>query len=181
MFSLQQQSQGFDYRFGVYGSNLGIIDPSKFVILIDSSSASASEVTSAALKDLGIATLMGGQTYGKGVGQNVIGLLDGSGVYITSFELLSPLAIPGTTWESVQTIPSVLFFQPPRLTTPCSRQRLNSSRQAASAKPQPAVAPQNLKLLLSVPPYFHPWDGEVARTCNSSLLLDFKRRKLLTS
>ena len=159
MFSLQQQSQATDYRFGIYGSNLGITDRSKFVILIDGSSASASEVTSAALKDLGIATLMGGTTYGKGVGQNVIGLLDGSGVYITSFELLSPL---GNSWHDLGVSPdySLSTVLP---ATPADDTLLQAAIEfletgiigPATSSRQTSKSP----ILLSVPPYTHPWDG----------------------
>ena len=159
MFSLQQQSQGFDYRFGVYGSNLGIIDPSKFVILIDSSSASASELTSAALKDLGIAKLMGGQTYGKGVGQNVVGLLDGSGAYITSFELLSPL---GNSWHNLGVSPDYpLSTALPATPTDDTLLQAAIDFIETGSVSQATTSRRTTKssLLLSVPPYSHHWDG----------------------
>ena len=159
MFSLQQQSQTTDYRFGVYGSNLGITDSSKFVILMDGSSASASEVTSAALKDLGIATLMGGQSYGKGVGQNVVGLLDGSGVYITSFELLSPL---GNSWHNLGVSPdySLSTILPATPTDDTLLQAAIEFIETGSVS-QATTSRRTTKspLLLSVPPYTHPWDG----------------------
>ena len=159
MFSLQQQSQTTNYRFGIYGSNLGITDRSKFIILIDGSSASASEVTSAALQDLEIATLMGGVTYGKGVGQNVTGLLDGSGVYITSFELLTPL---GNSWHDLGVSPdySLSTVLP---ATPANDTLLQAAIEflETGSISQATVSRQNEKsrLLLSVPPYTHPWDG----------------------
>jgi len=159
MFSLQQQSQGFDYRFGVYGSNLGITDPSKFVILIDGSSASASEVTSAALKDLGIATLMGGITYGKGVGQNVVGLLDGSGVYITSFELLSPL---GNSWHELGVSPDYsLSTTLPAIPTDDTLLQAAIEFLETGSVSQATTSRRTTKspLLLSVPPYSHHWEG----------------------
>ena len=159
MFSLQQQSQTTDYRFGIYGSNLGITDRSKLVILMDGSSASASELTSAALKDLGIATLMGGITYGKGVGQNVVGLIDGSGVYITSFELLSPL---GNSWHNLGVSPdyslsTVLPANPDDdtlLQAAIDFLETGSVSQATTSR-----RTTKFPLLLSVPPYTHPWDG----------------------
>lgn len=46
------------------------------VCLINGSSASASELLAGALKDHGRATLVGSHTYGKGVGQSVIPLVD---------------------------------------------------------------------------------------------------------
>ena len=159
MFSLQQQSQTTNYRFGVYNTNLGIADRSKFVILIDGSSASASEVTSAALQDLGIATLMGGITYGKGVGQNVTGLLDGSGVYITSFELLTPL---GNSWHDLGVSPdySLSTVLPDTPADDILLQAAIKFLETGSVS-QATVSRQTAKSrrLLSVPPYTHPWDG----------------------
>jgi carboxyl-terminal processing protease len=159
MFSLQQQSQTTDYGFSIYPSNLGITDKSKFVILIDAYSASASEVTSAALKDLGIATLMGGTTYGKGVGQNVVGLLDGSGVYITSFELLSPL---GNSWHDQGVSPdySLSTVLPATPTDDTMLQVAIDFLETGSVS-QSKISRRTIKsqLSLSVPAYTHPWDG----------------------
>ena len=129
------------------------------MILIDGSSASASELTSAALKDLGIATLMGGITYGKGVGQNVVGLLDGSGIYITSFELLSPL---GNSWQNLGVSPDYALSTVLPATTADDTLlqaaidflETGSVNQATTSR-RTTTSP----LLLSVPPYSHPWDG----------------------
>ena len=60
------------------------------VVLIDGSSASASEIFAAAVKDHGVATLVGTKTYGKGVYQSVIQLTDGSAVKVTSGKFYSP-------------------------------------------------------------------------------------------
>jgi carboxyl-terminal processing protease len=103
LFTFQTQSGGTPYRFGLnYDSDAGSYDATTLVVLTDGGSASASEVTSAALQDWNLATIMGDTTYGKGVGQSVVDLLDGSGVFITSFELLSP---KGDSWHEVGVIP----------------------------------------------------------------------------
>ena len=60
------------------------------VILVNGNTASASEILTGALKDLGKATVIGTKTYGKGVIQNVLTLDDGSGIKITSEEYQTP-------------------------------------------------------------------------------------------
>lgn len=70
--------------------NIGAFDSSNFVLLVDGSSASASEIVAAALKYYDTAYLIGTTTYGKGLGQSVIELIDGSGVAIPSRYSLPP-------------------------------------------------------------------------------------------
>lgn len=59
-------------------------------ILINKGSASASEITSGALKDNGRAVLIGEKTFGKGLVQGINRLEDGSGVNITIARYLTP-------------------------------------------------------------------------------------------
>ncbi|MEO0373534.1 MAG: S41 family peptidase [Cyanobacteria bacterium P01_A01_bin.17] len=59
-------------------------------VLIDEESASASEVLAAALQDNQRATLIGTQTFGKGVIQSLEALEDGSGIVITVAKYLTP-------------------------------------------------------------------------------------------
>ncbi len=54
------------------------------VVMVDGYSASASEIVSGALKDTGKATLVGSQTFGKGLVQTVIPLRDGSALSLTT-------------------------------------------------------------------------------------------------
>jgi carboxyl-terminal processing protease len=77
-----------EYLGDQYAHNIGSFDSSNFVLLVNDYSASASEVVAAALKYYDTAYLIGETTYGKGIGQTVIELVDGSGVFIPSKELL---------------------------------------------------------------------------------------------
>jgi len=60
------------------------------VILIDSYSASGSEVLAGAFQDYGRATIAGARTYGKGSVNVMRQLKDGSGLYITTARWLTP-------------------------------------------------------------------------------------------
>ena len=51
---------------------------------MNESSASCSEIMAGSLKDLGLAKLVGTNTYGKGVIQDVVVLSDDSVLYLTS-------------------------------------------------------------------------------------------------
>lgn len=71
------------------------------VILINKNTASASEVFSGAMKDHGLATLVGQKSYGKGIVQTIMSLADGSAIKLTTAEYYSPNGtnIQGTGFE----------------------------------------------------------------------------------
>ena len=60
------------------------------MVLVNGYTASASEITSGAIQDSGVGTIMGTKTFGKGVVQTIYPLPDGSAVKITTARYLTP-------------------------------------------------------------------------------------------
>jgi len=85
LYTLDKYDQKKEYRsYG--GSFIG----APLVVLIDGGSASASEVVSGALKDYEAATLVGQQSFGKGIVQMVYQVGDGEAVKVTVSSYYSP-------------------------------------------------------------------------------------------
>lgn len=74
--------------FEANGSFLGITVP--IVVLVDETSASASELVAGAMQDRDVATIIGEVTFGKGTVQNVRGLSNGGGLRITIARWIRP-------------------------------------------------------------------------------------------
>ena len=79
------------------------------MILINGGSASASEIVAGALQDLGVATLVGTPSFGKGTVQALISLQGGAAVKLTTARYLTPGGAP-ITEAGLQ--PDVLVHQP---------------------------------------------------------------------
>lgn len=79
---------GFKQDFTAQETNYNIKKP--LVVLIDHSSASASEILSGALKDYKKAKLIGTTTYGKGMVQQVIPMPNETGLNLTIAKYLTP-------------------------------------------------------------------------------------------
>ena len=63
------------------------------VVLVDSGSASASEIFSGAMKDYARAKLVGVKTYGKGSVQNLLKLDNGGSIKVTIAKWFTPLGV----------------------------------------------------------------------------------------
>ena len=73
------------HRNDVFGKNL------KFVILVNGGSASASEILAGALKEYGIAKIVGTPTFGKGVVQELVEITPDTSLKVTVARWLTPL------------------------------------------------------------------------------------------
>ena len=62
-------------------------------VLINGNSASASEVLTGALKDYGVAEIIGTTSYGKGIVQSVMPFADGSGLSLTVARYFTPAGV----------------------------------------------------------------------------------------
>ena len=60
------------------------------VVLVNGNSASASEVFTGAMKDYGVATIVGTKTFGKGIVQTLMPLSDGSAIKLTTDHYYTP-------------------------------------------------------------------------------------------
>jgi len=83
-------------------------------VLINGASASASEILSGALQDHGAATIVGTQSYGKGIVQSVLDLQDGTALKLTSAKYYTP---NGNNIHGVGITPDVEIDLPEELKT----------------------------------------------------------------
>jgi carboxyl-terminal processing protease len=66
------------------------INPIPLVVLVNGYTASASEITSGAIQDSSVGTIIGTKTFGKGVVQTIYPLPDGSAIKVTTARYLTP-------------------------------------------------------------------------------------------
>lgn len=78
------------YKYDITAQNNGEIIDKPLAVLVDGTSASASEILSGALKDYHKAKLIGTRTYGKGMVQKIIPLPNETGLNLTIAKYLTP-------------------------------------------------------------------------------------------
>lgn len=89
--------------------NAGALDV-PLTVLVNGNSASASEVLSGCLKDYGAATLVGTQTFGKGIVQTIYPFADGTAMKITTAHYYTP---EGTDIHGTGITPDVVIEDDP--------------------------------------------------------------------
>ena len=72
------------------GNNKGLLENGKIIVLVNESSASASEIVSGAIQDWDRGLIIGRRTFGKGLVQKPIQLPDGTQVRITTSKYYTP-------------------------------------------------------------------------------------------
>jgi carboxyl-terminal processing protease len=87
---LTAEGRTADARFEMDATPGDLMNGSPIVVLVNSGTASAAEIVSAALKDHGRALLIGHKTYGKGTVQTVIPLERGGAVKLTTSRYFTP-------------------------------------------------------------------------------------------
>ncbi len=75
------------------GKTLGAYMPEEMLVLVDGGSASASEILAGALKEHGVAKLLGQQTYGKGSVQELLDLKSEASLKVTIAQWFTPNGI----------------------------------------------------------------------------------------
>ena len=100
------------------------------VLIVNSNSASASEVMAGAVKDMGMGELVGTQTFGKGLVQNLFDLRDGTALKITIAKYYTP---SGVCINGEGITPHHIVDMPNELTTRLSSLSLEEDPQLQKA------------------------------------------------
>ena len=86
-----QKSQHYGNVTTSTATGKAVLKDMKTIVLVNGSTASASEIVAGALQDYGKATILGEKTYGKGVVQSLFELSNGSTLKVTTADWYTPL------------------------------------------------------------------------------------------
>jgi len=115
-----------DSRFTRSAHRGDILDGAPLVVLVNSGSASASEIVAGALQDHNRATIVGTSTFGKGLVQTVMPLSKGRAVKLTTSRYYTP---SGDSIHEIGITPDVLTEETPgfpdRFWRPAQRRRVH--------------------------------------------------------
>ena len=78
------------YRYDIMAKDLDVEIDKPMIILVNGTSASASEILSGAMKDYHKAKILGTKTYGKGMVQKIIPMPNETGLNLTIAKYLTP-------------------------------------------------------------------------------------------
>lgn len=101
-----------DSKFEMDATPGDLIDGAELIVLVNSGSASASEIVAGALKDHGRAMLIGRTTFGKGSVQTVMPLSDGRAIKLTTSRYYTP---SGASIHEKGIVPDIVVERDPAI------------------------------------------------------------------
>jgi carboxyl-terminal processing protease len=124
-----------------YSKNDGLHVSYPLAIIINGGSASASEIVAGALQDLGRATVVGTQSFGKGSVQTIIPLSDGSGLRLTTAKYYTP---KGSEIHGKGITPDIVVEKPQEPETPEGEQKPQQPQQPQRSRRQMELPGEDL-------------------------------------